>query len=90
MKEISGTGKDPPPPGINIVPSGYTSTTSDLTCEVADDDDSSLIDGTSLALDLEINNLSRLSDDTDITRGYVYLTVDESLGASIETGHTSS
>ena len=79
-----------PPPDLNISPEKDPSITSGLTHEAAEDEDTSLLGGTSLALDPAGDNISLLSEEASLTGGDVYTHGDESLRASTKTGHTSA
>ena len=79
-----------PPPDLNISPEKDPSITSGLTHEAAEDEDASLLGGTSLALDPAGENISLLSEEASLTGGDVYTHGDASLRSLTKTGHTSA
>ena len=68
-----------PPSGFNIAPDKYSSITSGLTQEAAEDYDDSLLGGASFALDPEGDYISLLGDYASLICGDVYPPKDEYL-----------
>ena len=73
---------------LNIAPPKDPSITSGLSQKAAKDDDSSLLVGASLTLNLEGDNISLVGDDAYLIGGHLYPPRDEYLGVSTATGHT--
>ena len=86
--KLQARTKTVPPSGVNIVTAEDPYITSVLTQEYVEDEDISLLDRASLALDSAGDNISPLGEVTSFIGNYVYLTEDMSLGASAATGHT--
>ena len=79
-----------PLPGFNIAPAEDPSITSVLTQEAVEDEDMSLLVGSSLALDPAGDDISLLDNETSLIANYAYPPEDESLVYSSTTGHNST
>ena len=71
-RKLQARAKTSSPPGLNIAPTEYPSITSGLTQESAEFEDTSLLGGAYLALDLSGENISLLGDEAYLTVGDVY------------------